>query len=233
MNTHSPKSLTDCIISNKQSRWLLEAIMDGRAGFPGFQNTICLHGTYGTGKTTLANKLPHWMEAEGMLSKCPRLPGPHQLFSSMEWSHFQPCGAGTNSVTLMLDIYKRDALDLAAAPSGWHYEVLDEVDLLTPAAQASLKAATTDCTNTIFLLTTNHLSKLDRGLQDRSVLIEMNQPPLADMVEFARTLVNRMGVDQSVLDDATLEALASASRGSIRQLGQSLTVLARRNGSSQ
>jgi hypothetical protein len=63
---------------------------------------------------------------------------------------------------------------MATSPSGWHYEVLDEVDLLTPAAMAGLKTAITFANSTIFILTTNHPFKLDKGVRDQCILVEMN-----------------------------------------------------------
>ena len=60
--------------------------------------------------------------------------------------------------------------------SGLHYVVLDEVDLLTDAAKASFKALM-NRTNVVFIMTTNHLNEVDPGVQNRSVLIDMNVPP--------------------------------------------------------
>jgi DNA polymerase III delta prime subunit len=57
--------------------------------------------------------------------------------------------------------------------SNLHYIIIDEVDLLTKQAQESLKSALNN-KRCIFILTTNYIANLDRGLLDRCVLVEMN-----------------------------------------------------------
>jgi DNA polymerase III delta prime subunit len=111
------------------------------------------------------------------------------------------------------------------SPSGWHYEILDEVDLLTAAAQASLKTAITFANSTIFVLTTNHLPKLDMGLRDRSVLVEMNQPQPADCVPLAQRFFRQMGLTGNEVAPSLFEQLAKASRGSMREFGTAVATL--------
>jgi len=53
-----------------------------------------------------------------------------------------------------------------------HYSILDEVDNLTDAAQASLKAIM-DCRHGVFILTTNDINKVDKGVVNRCHVIHM------------------------------------------------------------
>lgn len=215
-NSFAPTSLDDFVISDSVSELTLKSILNGRMPFPLMKQAICLWGTYGTGKTTLAQLLPGLLEASGKLLKSQR---PGSLFGGDYYAHLTPCGFGANAVSMVQDMKKRMASDASYSPSGWHYEILDEVDLLTLAAQASLKSLITQASSTIFVFTTNHLPKLDRGLVDRSLLIEMNQPKPEQMEVMGRRLLRTMGMNGDEIDSETLQALATASRGSIRDFG--------------
>jgi DNA polymerase III delta prime subunit len=218
-----PGSVYDFAFSDPKSRALLEGVVSGRIPFPLFgKNVLCLCGTYGTGKTTLARLLPK------LLEQCPSRVAssrPGALFEGEYYCDFTPCGSGANSVTMMQDLKKRVASDASYSGTGWHYEIFDEVDLLTAAAQASLKATITQASSTVFIFTTNHLNKLDRGLVDRAHLIEMNQPSPQEMVRVGRLLLSRLGLETSV-DDETLAGLAEKSRGSMRDFGNAVAVSA-------
>lgn len=73
---------------------------------------------------------------------------------------------------------------------------MDEVDNLTSSAQQSLKSAlNTD--RGIFILTTNNISELDKGLKDRCVLVEMNAAPISGYLPLAKSLISDMGVVMS------------------------------------
>ena len=63
-----------------------------------------------------------------------------------------------------------------------HFVILDEVDNLTAAAHASLKAVM-NFTHVVFILTTNNLDKVDKGIINRSILLDMNAAPTTDWVK--------------------------------------------------
>jgi DNA polymerase III delta prime subunit len=226
-NPFPPSSLNDFVISDPASKQQLEAILNGRLRFPIMKTAICLWGSWGTGKTTLAKLLPSLLELGANLAPSTR---GVQAFASQEYWNFTPCGYGTNSVAMVQDLAKRSVSDLALSPSGWHYEILDEVDMLTPGAQGSLKSAITNANSTIFIMTTNHLNKLDRGLIDRSIRIEMNEPKPEDLEVLGRRFLSRMGVDDSKVTGEILHQFATASRGSIRDFGDAVITLGLTNG---
>jgi DNA polymerase III delta prime subunit len=98
--------------------------------------------------------------------------------------------------------------------SGLHYFVLDEVDNLTKAAQQSLKSALNTKLGA-FVLTTNHLSELDKGMLDRCILVEMNAPTAVQLGGLADKIAAAANV---VLNDTDKQALVSTCKGSIRNL---------------
>jgi replication-associated recombination protein RarA len=198
---------------------MLDAIINGKLPFPAQKNALCLHGVYGTGKTTLAQMLPSMLDASADLPPTSRA---HNLFETQEYWHITQCGFVTNSVTTMQDLNKRSKVDTHLSPNGYFYEILDEVDVLTPAAQASLKSTISFAKSTVFILTTNNPTKLDKGLVDRSFMIEMNQPSLADMEQMGRRFLRQMCLTGDEVPSETLQLMAKSSRGSLRDFGQAV-----------
>jgi replication-associated recombination protein RarA len=218
-----PDSLDDFAISDPQSRTLLASLTSGRLPFPAFgKNVICMWGTYGTGKTTLARLLPKLLEQSPARTPSPR---PGSNFSGEFYWDFIACGSGSNSVGLINDLKKRIESDASYSEQGWHYEVFDEVDLLTDAAQASLKATISQAASTIFVFTTNHLDRIDRGLIDRAHLVEMNQPKPSEMVKVGKRLLAKFDRPDA-LSDETIAALGDRSRGSMRDFGTAVILAA-------
>ena len=106
-------------------------------------------------------------------------------------------------------------------PSASHrYFVLDEVDNLTPDTMKSLKSVM-NIPGPIFILTTNNLSKVERGVQDRCHLVQFNAAPHAAWLP----LVRRVIFDQCVPvpGDQHLLSMISHCQGSARQVVDSAT----------
>jgi hypothetical protein len=93
--------------------------------------------------------------------------------------------------------------------------ILDEIDNLTDLAQASFKAIM-NRSNVVFVMTTNHLEKLDMGIQNRSVLIDMNLPPPQQW----RPILKRVFTDAGLAPppDQVLDQTVVAGRGSARSI---------------
>ena len=108
--------------------------------------------------------------------------------------------------------------------SGKHYYIFDEVDNLTKTAQAGLKT-TLNSQRGIFILTTNNISQLDKGVKDRCVLVEMNASIDAEYLPLAR----RIAADENVvLSDAQLLSAIAGNNGSFRSVIFSVLRLAKR-----
>ena len=99
--------------------------------------------------------------------------------------------------------------------SALHYVILDEVDLLTAAAMTSFKSVM-NRKNVVFIMTTNRLDKIDPGIQNRSVLIDMNQPPVANWRPLLRRIYTQANLTPP--SDAVLDQVVQAGRGSARSI---------------
>jgi len=109
-----------------------------------------------------------------------------------------------------------------------HYFIIDEVDNLTKLAQQSLKSAL-NTTRGVFILTTNNISQLDKGLLDRCVLVEMNAAPAEEYIRVARAVVSKTGVD---IADKDLLPTIQAANGSFRNIIHNIGRLVRRKAQS-
>jgi DNA polymerase III delta prime subunit len=210
---YEPKTINDIIWGNAESRLRIEDIVSGAEALPYCgKSAILLYGVFGTGKTTLANLLPNAIEK-----------GRSNEDLAIE-ADFIACQQGFNGPQVM-SLIERVLSKTSFNASGLHYFVLDEVDNLTKLAQQSLKSAL-NTNRGIFILTTNNISELDKGLKDRCVLVEMNAAAISDYLPLAKNLVSDMGV---VMSDDDLLPTISAAKGSLRNLIHNVERLARRS----
>ena len=210
---YEPKTINDIIWGNAESRLRIEDIVSGAEALPYCgKSAILLYGIFGTGKTTLANLLPNAIEK-----------GRSNEDLAIE-ADFIACQQGFNGPQVM-SLIERVLSKTSFNASGLHYFVLDEVDNLTKLAQQSLKSAL-NTNRGIFILTTNNISELDKGLKDRCVLVEMNAAAISDYLPLAKNLVSDMGV---VMSDDDLLPTISAAKGSLRNLIHNVERLARRS----
>lgn len=209
---YQPKTIAEVVFGNDESRLLIDDITSGVLPFPFEGKTgILLYGTFGTGKTTLARLLPEAIERG-------------QTGQSLAFdADFFGCQQG-HSGTVIADTLKKQNNVLSFNASGKHYYVFDEVDNLSKTAQAGLKTTLNSQRGT-FILTTNNISQLDKGVKDRCVLVEMNAAIDAEYLPLAR----RIAADENVvLSDAQLMAAIAGNNGSFRSVIFSVLRLAKR-----
>lgn len=209
---YEPQTLNDIIFGNPESKLRIYDIVTGASPLPSSgKSAILLYGAYGTGKTTMAKMLPNAIE-KGKVGIEPNMP-----------AEFVPCQQGFNGPQVM-DLISKITSRNSFNSSGLHYIIIDEVDNLTKQAQASLKSAL-NCQRCIFILTTNNLSLLDKGMLDRCVLVEMNAAQASLLLPLAKRIAG--GLSLEVSDDELLPTIAGVN-GSLRNLAHNVRRLIHR-----
>lgn len=219
MNGLIPNCLDDFLFSNATDKRTLELILSRKMPFPfGGKTGILLHGTWCTGKTTLAELLPELLETAHLgtwdiSARVGQMP-------ASEPSHTQTevfrCGGGLGSTTIIQTVNNFNNRMPVWHFSKHDYFVLDEVERLTIGAQQSLRSPM-GLKRCMFFLTTNYLSKVDQGIVNRCHLIEMNQitTPSA-YVPMGQAILVSMGLKPNTLPTKQLQQIAINARGSIR-----------------
>ena len=216
-NQIKPKTPNDFIYGNNESHLRVDDVISGAQPLPcAGKSGVLLYGAYGTGKTSLANMLPNAIEV-GTTGDTLVMP-----------AHYIGCRQGLNGVQVSQTIDKILATQPLNA-SGKHYIILDEVDVLTNQAQESLKSSL-NTTRGVFVLTTNSVSKLDKGLLDRCVLVEMNAADPEAYLPLAQKITAAHDV---VLNDEELILTIKGANGSLRNVINNVARQARRSKSTQ
>ncbi len=196
-----PKTLEECVISDVRSKDILSQILNGQLPFPAFGKCgILLHGDYGTGKTTTACLLPELIETSRS--------GSNAMYD------FYQCAQGMNGVSLMNTITQRTSF-ISLNQRGLHYSILDEVDNLTQAAQASLKAIM-DCRHGVFILTTNNINQVDKGVVNRCHVIHMLVARPQDWLPLVKRVITSTGA--ICPPDTSLLPIIQSCTGSGREI---------------
>ena len=216
-NNHEPQTIDDIIFGNPESKLRIQDIVSGAEALPHCgKSGILLYGVFGTGKTTLANMLPNAIE-KGRTGE------------ELGWeADFIACQQGFNGPQVMTKI-ETIMTKSSFNASGLNYIIIDEVDNLTKQAQQSLKSAL-NTTRGVFILTTNNVSQLDKGLLDRCVLVEMNAAHPNAYLDIAKSIADEAGV---ALSNDELLPTIQAANGSFRNLSHNVGRLARRQALSK
>lgn len=219
MNGFTPNCLDDFLFSNPADRQMLEFILSRKLPFPfGGKTGFLLHGTWGTGKSTLAELLPELLETAysntwNMASGVGQMPAPDPSHTQTEVFR---CGGGLSSTTITQTVNNFNSRMPIWHFSNHDYFVLDEVERLTIGAQQSLRSPM-GLNRCMFFLTTNYLSKVDQGVVNRCHLIEMNQVKTPSAyVPLGQSIVANMGLKSTALPAKLLQQIAANANGSLR-----------------
>lgn len=225
MNGLNPNCMDDFLFSNSSDQQKLEVILSQKMPFPfSGKNGILLHGTWGTGKSTLAELLPELLETSYSgswdISKgIGQMPAEDR--QNVSTSMFR-CGGGLSITNIANAIYQStDKMPIWHA-TNHHYFMFDEVDKLTAGAQQSLKAVM-GVKRCMFFFTTNYLSKVDIGIQNRCHIIEMNQVTnLAAYLPLGQRMLQTMGLSPTAISAQKIQDMAAQAKGSMRNFMDSV-----------
>jgi replication-associated recombination protein RarA len=172
---------------------------------------IILYGLYGSGKTAMSKLLPSWIET----TKTTHVTDVGIVTDVNEaYYRYYYCHIGNNSTTMLTKI-ECSCEFISSNSSNLHYVILDELDNLTPAALSSLKAIM-NINHVVFIMTTNHLNKIDAGIINRSIVLDMNAAPTDVWVSKIQTDLATIGVNS--ISDAAIAGIVNAGKGSCRTI---------------
>jgi DNA polymerase III gamma/tau subunit len=211
---YTPQSIADVIFPCDDSEDFITGIIDGSIPFPiSGKNGIILNGVNGTGKTALAKLLPDAIE------RCRT-----GNDSNYTFEYVQIGNKGAQLFEKLINI--ASVIPFASH----HYFVLDEVDNLLKEAMTSLKTVM-NMPNTIFIMTTNNITKIEKGVLNRSHRIDFNAAPTEKWLKLFKKVMHERGVIPP--DDSILIPVIEKCNGSVREIVSAALQLARKINQAQ
>lgn len=208
-------SMPDDFVLMAHTKDKLHAVLNGMINFPANGvSGLVLYGIYGTGKTTMANLLPGWIETAKTTKFLANNPVGQLEDLTNPYFTFQACAQGQNGASVIGNIQNSTSL-ISLNSSDLHYVILDEVDILTAAAITSFKSIMNQ-KNVVFILTTNNLNKIDQGVMNRSILLDMNAAPTNEWITKITSIYELSGLTAPA--PAKIAGVIAASNGSARSI---------------
>lgn len=225
MSLFAPSCLDDFLLNNLAEREVLELVLSRKFPFPfNGKSGILLHGTYGTGKSTLGFLLPSLLETAhaGNYAQTSAI-GQMQAVEEAIPEVFR-CGGGLNSTSIVKHITMCNSRNPFHHYGKTDYFVFDEVDKLTLSAQQSLKSVM-DLKRCQFIFTTNYLDRIDEGIINRSFLVEMNQSSNADAyVVIGQSILQKLSLAPTAMSVSAIAAIAHKAKGSLRDFSTKVMI---------
>lgn len=198
---YAPRALDEVIISDSDVRYQLDSYIRGENIKP-----LILHGSYGTGKTTIAKLLPNEMEGKPV------------LIEFLRATEFNSIGDVTELFGCTNTFYKLFTIE------GQHrnYVVSNEVNFTPKAAVAFRDVVDEMMLATQFIFTTNNIEMLDAGLLDRCTKVFVSPAQPHDWLPRIKWILKQEGVklsDAKILNFLTAQlSNNSSNRSLLREL---------------
>ena len=168
----------------------------------------------------MAELLPGWLET-AKTTDFLRSGAPGQIIDSTQANYeYLACAQGQNGTQMINQIQERTSF-MSWNTSNLHYLILDEFDLLTTAAIASLKSIM-NRKDVVFIFTTNNLDKIDKGVLNRSILLDLNAAPTPDWVAKINSIYQSNGL--SIPASSAIAGIVAAGKGSARTIFTDLDI---------
>lgn len=211
MTNTAPQSTADMVFANRTAENQIAALLSGNYPFPASgKSALCFYGTYGTGKTTYSHIFCREFEKARSGQEIAEAP------------HFISCQR-TEKITSILKPCIALARTVSFNASSMHYFIFDEVDNLTSEAQRAVKAFL-NTPNTVCVMTTNYLDKLDRGMLNRCVCINFNAADAKAIRSRVQQVLTAKGLH---LDADDIDEIVRTSDGSWREIVPTAMMLAK------
>ena len=181
---YRPKTIDDCIITDDM-KTLMKSVIE-KSDLPSF----LFYGSPGLGKTTLAKVLPQEIDADYMFIN----------------------GSKENSI----DNIRNRVAEYASSVSlngKRKYVILDEIDGMSSEAQKALKSFMEDVSsNCGFIMTSNHINKVDPAIQSRATKISFSfkaEEKNALMKSAIQRMLHILKAENIPVDKTTAEIVTS------------------------
>ena len=232
-----PTSLSDCVIANSVHKEWLNNCVEGKITFPSHNTKgLMFFGNYGCGKTLLANALPIFIEY-GQASAEDKTaynfcydyngttisitPNQQHLEKFVINTNFYGCGSlRASDVDALVDSIDKDMLNQTFVDcftnQQYQYFIFDEFDTVSSVSQQKLKALLTNTyfNKSIFIFTTNHFDKVDKGIVSRCMPISF----INAQAELYKPLLTKYVPKVADLDFNKLEKAIDIHKGDIRKM---------------
>lgn len=209
---YKPMCLADVVYPDTQTELDIMSYQNA-----GRFNNIILHGTYGTGKTTIAKLMPKAIVNDVDEQNEVRFINGSKV-------------RGIQNIDDIEDFLYRVSWNT----KGFKFVIIDEAEQLTSQAQFALKGVMDQfIDDAMFIFTTNHINKLYAGIQSRSEMYLFDPPPAERLVPLVKHVLKCEKLTMSDEQINQFTAMYGTSvRGLLRQL-ETLTINAKRNASQR